>query len=342
MRRQSEMSENSENDGQHAELSDLLANCFGLNDLELSVDDDSTAGYGAAATDPTIKYDKKENMCTICNAADATLCSRCHSASYCSKTCQRVDYPVHKILCRDVAAQSPRPAEHIRGIYFPVDGRKPEVIWVGIKRAPDGYEAELRYLLPDGTDFFSTGMGYDIIDENPVRCRQSGIGYSRYLSHYKPKGYAVALFCKNNLQYAPNSNKSFQGCLTAPETYNHPYRGLMIAAAAFLMKELDPMKDTWGWAPQYWDLSIGSVFAMRDNRKDLSVKDVEMLCTFVTKDAQPVIGEALENIHFACVEAEDSEESEERDQDELSLECRTFKEKAMEFITRENMFKLRG
>ncbi|RDW84163.1 zinc finger MYND domain-containing protein [Aspergillus mulundensis] len=449
------MSDQLFSDGQLAELSNILANLnpnctvFSPDDLESSEEDDSAAGP-ETATDATPKYDKKDDICTICNAPNARLCSRCHSASYCSQLCQRIDYPLHKMLCRDVAEEGPRPAGHIRGIYFPVDGNKPEIIWVQIKRTEPGKGAQLKFLLPDGTDFFSQ-LPYEVIDENQVRCRQSGIGYSRGLRNLKNEGYAIALFCKNETQYAPNSNKSFQACLTTPESYSHPFRGPMIAVrlipknwcddmtlasfrdvidhierfrtkccaksiqrlsfgtathprgvkiscngersrgdapyvsvsaskvpwisgskgslsatsaklgiairlwkypipdydlnrgnqdAAFLMKELDPKKETWGWAPQYWDLSIGNVFALRDDGKDLSVREIEILCTFVTKDAQPVIGMALDKSLIAYEEA--METSAEPDMDELEDKCAAFRKEALDFITRENMLKLRG
>ncbi len=37
--------------------------------------------------------------CVICNKEGAKLCQACHSAGYCSKECQKGDWPTHKLLC---------------------------------------------------------------------------------------------------------------------------------------------------------------------------------------------------------------------------------------------------
>ncbi|KAL1639781.1 hypothetical protein SLS58_007523 [Diplodia intermedia] len=72
-------------------------------------------------------------LCTVCNKANARLCSRCKSACYCSATCQRADWPTHKLLCAAFSTfdVSSRPTdEHLRAILFPVDGEKPKFIWL--------------------------------------------------------------------------------------------------------------------------------------------------------------------------------------------------------------------
>ncbi|KAI8944556.1 hypothetical protein F4801DRAFT_571314 [Xylaria longipes] len=76
------------------------------------------------------------NSCIICNKPNSLRCGRCKSVSYCSKLCQRGDYPVHKLLCAsflnfDMTTRPTR--EHIRAVLFPVDKKKPELIWLHCK-----------------------------------------------------------------------------------------------------------------------------------------------------------------------------------------------------------------
>ena len=79
-------------------------------------------------------------VCTACNKPNTSFCNRCKSARYCSKECQKADWPVHKLLCAtfsafDVAA---RPTgDHFRAIFFPVDEGKPKFIWLHVERLQD-------------------------------------------------------------------------------------------------------------------------------------------------------------------------------------------------------------
>ncbi len=40
-------------------------------------------------------------MCNTCNETECKIraCSRCHIIKYCSKNCQRLDWPNHKLIC---------------------------------------------------------------------------------------------------------------------------------------------------------------------------------------------------------------------------------------------------
>ncbi|KAL9086506.1 MAG: hypothetical protein Q9165_007122 [Trypethelium subeluteriae] len=74
--------------------------------------------------------------CTVCNKATARHCNRCKSARYCSTTCQHADWPTHKLLCAAFSAfdTSSRPTnEHVQAIFFPVNDKKPEVVWLHFK-----------------------------------------------------------------------------------------------------------------------------------------------------------------------------------------------------------------
>jgi hypothetical protein len=63
--------------------------------------------------------------------------------------------------------------------------------------------------------------------------------------------------------------------------------------AAFLMLETDPKKDSWGWAPLYWNIDLGNVLAVRLDDKDLAVDDVRLMCYFVRRKLQPMFLDAM-------------------------------------------------
>ncbi|KAF7556363.1 hypothetical protein G7046_g6316 [Stylonectria norvegica] len=88
-------------------------------------------------------------ICAMCRKTNATACDRCKSIHYCSKECQREDWPVHKALCRDMAAMPQRPSkEHFLALYFPEFELKPQLVW--IKKGSYGGETHLKsYIGPD-------------------------------------------------------------------------------------------------------------------------------------------------------------------------------------------------
>lgn len=118
-------------------------------------------------------------LCTVCNKTNARLCGQCKSTSYCSKTCQHVDWPTHKLLCASFANfdVSSRPTdEHLRAILFPVDSKKPKFIWLHCKwHDDDEDEVEgIKFQYPDAKTF----LGPDsfprpaTIQYNPILKRQ--------------------------------------------------------------------------------------------------------------------------------------------------------------------------
>lgn len=75
------------------------------------------------------------NLCFACDKQGARRCAKCKSARYCSPSCQKEDWPTHKLVCASFAthAATDRPTEeHFRVLLFPVDG-KPEITWLASK-----------------------------------------------------------------------------------------------------------------------------------------------------------------------------------------------------------------
>lgn len=88
--------------------------------------------------------------------------------------------------------------------------------------------------------------------------------------------------------------------------------------AAFLMVGVDPTKSDWGWAPLHWNLDIGNVLIVYDDKSDLVVEDLRLMCYFARIVLQPMFEDSMGG----------------------GLVSRT-KEDVLRFITRENMEKFK-
>ena len=103
------------------------------------------------------------SACAICNQDHARLCQRCKSIAYCSKECQSLDWPCHKLVCSQLApapaitesesqpgedenapaAPPPPPAptsdgtRTVRGILFDPDSKHPRLVPVRCHRHTD-------------------------------------------------------------------------------------------------------------------------------------------------------------------------------------------------------------
>lgn len=118
------------------------------------------------------------HTCTICNASDAKLCSSCHSISYCSKECQKADWPLHKTICKGLTTLLPRPSpSHKLAFLFPVDSKEPKLIWINCEHQideDDGIAWEkadvCSILETENVDSkYGTSAEYKPITRNPLR-----------------------------------------------------------------------------------------------------------------------------------------------------------------------------
>ena len=51
-------------------------------------------------------------------------------------------------------------------------------------------------------------------------------------------------------------------------------------AVTFLFRAMDPQRDDFGWAPDEWAYSVGSVLLVRADGKDITPQQVEALCYY--------------------------------------------------------------
>lgn len=94
------------------------------------------------------------SKCIMCNSPSTNHCIQCKSASYCSTKCQKNDWSLHKVLCKEYAnfaKENPRPTpEHKLGLFFPYNSETPRLLWVPLQnptvrlRGPD-VEEFLKY-----------------------------------------------------------------------------------------------------------------------------------------------------------------------------------------------------
>ena len=137
------------------------------------------------------------DACVMCNKSPAKRCKQCSSCYYCSRECQESDWPSHKLLCKALSTQGPRPSPaHRRAILFPVDHDKPRMAWLPCEREisdeefDNGISCEVVDLHPHlGMDRPIVGTRF--IEHNPIRDRNLGSGMAVWA--LRKEGYSVAL-----------------------------------------------------------------------------------------------------------------------------------------------------
>lgn len=187
---------------------------------------------------PTNRYEESApvhfepaDSCVMCNKTPAKRCERCASCWYCSKECQKRDWPIHKLLCKVFSELSTRPSPgHKRALYFPVIESKPRLIWIPSKREVDDYTKE-----PYETIDLDTYLGSDkpileemFVERNPVRHRNLGSGFSGWAG--RREGYAVAIIHWDNfLSDGSAINRSLLECVGGAGVLAQRWCGPLVA-----------------------------------------------------------------------------------------------------------------
>lgn len=87
-------------------------------------------------------------LCNICTKPGPRICANCHNSRYCSRECQQVDWPTHKLVCKTFKDFQKRPEERSRrAIYFPDSGGRAQFTWLPFTHVDD--ECEGHYHVPD-------------------------------------------------------------------------------------------------------------------------------------------------------------------------------------------------
>ena len=149
-------------------------------------------------------------FCAICDTPGVHACSGCHEVRYCSKECQKVDWPIHKLVCKTFVtefSEAKRPdskqpgMQHRRAIFFPEDEERPRFIWLpisGLNESGQGI-ADIAELGPNNSGITHAST----INSNAV--------LHRLLDRHITLRAKVSLI-NDELQYISDTpNKSLQG-----------------------------------------------------------------------------------------------------------------------------------
>lgn len=100
-------------------------------------------------------------FCTMCDNVGTMVCSGCKSIHYCSKACQKIDWPIHKIICKDYTTFiTTRPdQDHHSAIIFHPHEPKPRFLWLRF---------ECGHNRPSVDHLAQLGMDKDRIEEGAV------------------------------------------------------------------------------------------------------------------------------------------------------------------------------
>lgn len=121
--------------------------------------------------------------CAICSGSASKLCSSCLSISYCSPECQKTDWPLHKILCKNLPAMNPRPSpSHKLGVLFPVDSKYPLPVWIYCKPVDGGPEAATGFEVADARP---------ILDPENLDTRSGKATRCGFLTRNKLRGFQI-------------------------------------------------------------------------------------------------------------------------------------------------------
>lgn len=114
----------------------------------------------------------------MCNITAKFCCTGCDSKNkiYCSKGCQKTDWPCHKLLCltmKDFGDDTRPTKDHYRCILFPDDSFQPKFIWMCAGDHKASQEIVDEYL--DGIQLFyeSSHLRRDFVHSVEMRFRDS-------------------------------------------------------------------------------------------------------------------------------------------------------------------------
>lgn len=119
-------------------------------------------------------------LCDMCSKPGPQRCQACHKSRYCSRECQKLDWPIHKLVCKLFKDFEERPGGNFRrAIYFPDTNSRPRFIWLPFTWiGGDAGNGEGIYHLPNLDIIFGKGKQLaapNSLTFNPV--------LNRFLSH---------------------------------------------------------------------------------------------------------------------------------------------------------------
>lgn len=169
------------------------------------------------------------STCLMCGKSEAKACNTCKSVSYCTKACQKIDWPVHKVLCKQFTQVPARPENTSSqlAILLPADDPTPQLVWVPYSRG-----------IPSTSNLLGAVAEQITIPKTTIR------GF--VLDH------AVQLFVRND--YLNDGSKPNQAALALTD-WNLPYdwRGPILIVSCIRTK------DRLDWIEKFQDITLGDL-----------------------------------------------------------------------------------
>jgi hypothetical protein len=120
---------------------------------------------------------EEHSLYAMCTQQSTQKCSGCKSIRYCSQTCQKKDWPTHKLVCKDyLPSLLTQPSkDYFSVIYFPFNEDKPRSAWM---RYEEGHNH------PHDSSFSELGLPADWIETRVSEISyESPILKRRYENH---------------------------------------------------------------------------------------------------------------------------------------------------------------
>eukprot|EP00438_Fugacium_kawagutii_P031552 Skav227284 [mRNA] locus=scaffold4796:29736:30452:+ [translate_table: standard] len=109
---------------------------------------------GAVTNPPTVRAPR--GSCSVCQQPATKRCGKCGSRAYCSNTCQREEWKVHKIFCALHPFPSKPVGMYVTAMLLPEKEKEPRIIHVQLTKLDSGDGDEI--LVPVKEPFL--GKGY--------------------------------------------------------------------------------------------------------------------------------------------------------------------------------------
>jgi hypothetical protein len=131
----------------------------------------------ASHTPPT-----PERKCVVCDLPISLVCPGCRDANYCNAACQRADWEVHKLICKQLANFKDPPNPNFRrAVLLGSEHRKPTFAWVDYDANGNG-EPNITLTFDGFPDRFH-------IVANPVRNRDLTYNDNNLMAYRSPSTY---------------------------------------------------------------------------------------------------------------------------------------------------------
>lgn len=79
--------------------------------------------------------DSLDALCMMCCKPGTMRCNACMETRYCSKDCQKLDWPLHKLVCKTAKdfTEDKKPSRwHLRAVVFAEDEDRPRYAWLAL------------------------------------------------------------------------------------------------------------------------------------------------------------------------------------------------------------------